>query len=162
MDALTLSTLLATCAPQVHPATGAALVAVESGGNPHAIGVVGGTLVRQPVSRSDAIATAHALVADGWSFSVGLGQINLRNFTRLGLTIETAFDPCTNLTAMQVVLGECFEASPSHHGNARRVRNALSCYYSGNFSTGYRHGYVRKVVLALRTVPTLPGAKERS
>ena len=34
------------------------------------------------------------------------------------------------------------------------LRQALSCYYSGNFDTGFRHGYVRKVVVAARAVPT--------
>jgi type IV secretion system protein VirB1 len=31
------------------------------------------------------------------------------------------------------------------------LRQALSCYYSGNFATGFRHGYVRKVVAAAGT-----------
>jgi type IV secretion system protein VirB2 len=30
-------------------------------------------------------------------------------------------------------------------GRSGRLRQALSCYYSGNFATGFRHGYVRKV-----------------
>lgn len=149
MESLILSVLLATCAPQVHPTTAGALIEVESQRNPNAIGVVGGALTRQPKTRSQALATARALQAQGWDFSVGLAQINQRNFARLGLTLESAFDPCTNLNAMQVVLVECFDrtatAAPS---NSRRVRDALSCYYSGNLSTGWRHGYVRKVVLA--------------
>jgi type IV secretion system protein VirB1 len=153
MDALTLSALLATCAPQVHPTTAAALVAVESTRNPHAIGVVGGALVRQPVNRQEAVATARALQAEGWNFSVGLGQINLRNFTRLGLTIDSAFDPCMNLGAMQAVLAECFyRARVGHRRDAARLRDALSCYYSGNFTTGFRHGYVGRVVMAARSV----------
>lgn len=163
MDALTLSWLLATCAPQVHPATAAALVAVESARNPHATGVVGGALLRQPSGRREAIATARALEAGGWDYSVGLGQINRRNFTRLGLTLDTAFDPCTNLTAMQTVLGECFDrAAPTARADASRLRNALSCYYSGNFTTGLRHGYVRKVVRASAAATALPTHKERS
>jgi type IV secretion system protein VirB1 len=163
MDALTLSLLLATCAPQVHPATAAALVAVESARNPYAIGVVGGALLRQPAARQEALATVRALEGGGWNFSVGLGQINRRNFVRLGLTLESAFDPCTNLTAMQAVLGECFDrAGPTARTEAARLRDALSCYYSGNFSTGHRHGYVRKVVLASVAAPTLSNRKERS
>lgn len=154
MDVLALSALLVTCAPQVHPVTGSALIAVESAGNPHAIGVVGGALVRQPASRGEAVSTARALHADGWNFSVGLGQINLSNFARLRLTIESAFDPCTNLAAMQIVLVECFETGSPKRGDARRLRDALSCYYSGNFSTGYRHGYVQKVLLASNTAPS--------
>jgi type IV secretion system protein VirB1 len=161
MDALTLSLLLATCAPQVHPATAAALIAVESARNPYAIGVVGGALLRQPARRQEAIATARSLEAGGWDFSVGLGQINRRNFVRLGLTLDSALDPCTNLGAMQAVLGECFEAGPRNRSEALRLRDALSCYYSGNFSTGYRHGYVRKVVLASAATSALPKNKER-
>ena len=156
-----LSALLATCAPQVHPATASALIAVESASNPHAIGVVGGALARQPAHRREAIATARALEANGWNFSVGLGQINLHNFARLGLSIESALDPCTNLAAMQAVLAECFASGPRTRAEATRLRDALSCYYSGNFSTGYRHGYVRKVVLASTAPFPLPNRKER-
>jgi type IV secretion system protein VirB1 len=145
------------CAPQVHTDTARALINVESGSNPWAIGVVGGILDRQPRNRAEALATARALLASGWNFSVGLGQINVGNFTRLGLTIESAFEPCANLTAMLTVLGECFErarASASKAVDQVALRKALSCYYSGNFATGFRHGYVRKVVIAARAVPT--------
>jgi type IV secretion system protein VirB1 len=163
MDALTLSVLLAACAPQVHPETASALIAVESARNQYAIGVVGGALVRQPANRQEAIATARALQDDGWNFSVGLGQINLRNFARLGLTTESAFDPCTNLGAMQTVLSECFDrAGVVARTGAARLRDALSCYYSGGFSSGYRQAYVRKVVMAAVTTSALPNRKERS
>ena len=154
MEASTFAALALACAPQVHLTTAHALVAVESAFNPWAIGVVGGSLQRQPRHRTEAMATAQALQATGRNFSVGLGQINLGNFQRLGLTLESAFEPCTNLAAMQAVLSECFERarrkSPSRSGGQVALRAALSCYYSGNFSTGFRHGYVRKVVAAAR------------
>ena len=92
-----------------------------------------------------------------WNFSVGLGQINVGNFDRLGLTVETAFEPCANLAAMQTVLAECFDRASGAAARAAdqvALRQALSCYYSGNFDTGFRHGYVRKVVVAARAVPT--------
>jgi type IV secretion system protein VirB1 len=158
--------LAGACAPAIHAQTAAALVQVESAYNPWAIGVVGGVLRRQPRSRGEALATARALQATGWDFSVGLGQINARNFARLGLTLETAFDPCTNLRAMQVILSECFDraqASVAGTGTGSRqqaLRHALSCYYSGNFATGIRHGYVHRVVAAstaaMRPVTSLP------
>lgn len=156
MDASVFLALALACAPQVHAETARALVSVESAFNPWAIGVVGGALLRQPRTRAEALATAKALKDAGWNFSVGLGQINLGNFDRLGLTVETAFEPCANLAAMQTVLGECFDRAS---GTAKAVdqvalRQALSCYYSGNFATGFRHGYVRKVVVAARAVPT--------
>lgn len=154
MDTALLLSLLLACAPQVTPATARALVAVESAGNPYAIGVVGAQLQRQPRDRAEALATARALAAGGLDFSVGLAQINVRNFGRLGLTLQTAFDPCPNLGAMQTVLVECFDrahaarATPAVDARQHSLRRALSCYYSGNFATGFRHGYVDRVVRA--------------
>lgn len=165
MDASVFLTLALACAPQVHTHTAHALVSVESAFNPWAIGVVGGALVRQPRHRAEALATARALQAAGWNFSVGLGQINMGNFERLGLTLDAAFEPCANLAAMQSVLAECFDRAraPAAAANGTTttatsppvdqtaLRQALSCYYSGNFATGFRHGYVRKVVAAAGT-----------
>ena len=104
MDASVFLALVLACAPQVHADTARALVSVESAFNPWAIGVVGGALLRQPRNRAEALATAKALKDGGWNFSVGLGQINVGNFDRLGLTVESAFEPCANLAAMQTVL----------------------------------------------------------
>jgi type IV secretion system protein VirB1 len=169
MDAATFLALALACAPQVHADTARALVSVESAFNPWAIGVVGGALVRQPRHRAEALATAQALQAARWNFSVGLGQINVGNFSRLGLTLASAFEPCTNLAAMQTVLADCFERA--HRAAGRQpadqptLQRALSCYYSGNFSTGFRHGYVRKVAAAARPAnPSIPPlrAKEPS
>ncbi len=157
MDASVFLALALACAPQVHADTARALVSVESAFNPWAIGVVGGALVRQPRNRTEALATAKALRHAGWNFSVGLSQINVGNFDRLGLTVESAFEPCANLTAMQIVLADCFDrasASASKAADQVALRQALSCYYSGNFATGFRHGYVRMVVVAARAVPT--------
>jgi soluble lytic murein transglycosylase-like protein len=103
-----LAVLVLSCAPLVAQDTARALIQVESGGNPFAIGVVGGALVRQPANLPEAVATVAALEAAGWNYSVGLGQINKRNFQRFGLNPQTAFEPCANLTAMQGILGECF------------------------------------------------------
>lgn len=164
MDASVFLALALACAPQVHTDTARALVSVESAFNPWAIGVVGGALVRQPRHRAEALATARALKGAGWNFSVGLGQINVGNFERLGLTLESAFEPCTNLAAMQTVLAECFDRARAPASiqpvDQTALRQALSCYYSGNFATGFRHGYVRKVLAAAgttaRPVPTAP------
>lgn len=152
--------LLLTCAPQVHTSTALALLRIESSFNPWAIGVVGGALHRQPRDAAEALATARALHAAGWSFSVGLGQINVRNLPRLGLSLDTAFEPCRNLAAMQTVLLECFSratgrraGSPSLASAQQALQRSLSCYYSGNFSTGFQHGYVHRVRTAIPGLP---------
>ena len=77
-----LAALVLTCAPLVAQDTARALNRVESAGNPFAIGVVGGALARQPANLPEALATVAALEAAGWNYSVGLGQINKRNFER--------------------------------------------------------------------------------
>lgn len=156
MDPVTFTMLAAACAPLVHVDTARALVMVESGMNPHAIGVVGGVLDRQPRRRSEALATARDLLRQGWNFSVGLAQINVRNFERLGLTVPTAFDPCTNLRAMQTLLGECLVRTEPGTPAQAALREALSCYYSGNFVAGFRHGYVRRVALAANSSANAP------
>ncbi|MCV2366990.1 lytic transglycosylase domain-containing protein [Roseateles oligotrophus] len=156
MDEINFSELAAHCAPRVHPSTVRALVEVESGFNPHSIGVVGGVLVRQPRNLREARVTAAALQEQGWNFSVGLAQINLRNFERLGLTVASAFDACANLRAMQAVLSECFERAgrgANQTPSQQALRQALSCYYSGNFVTGFRQGYVQRVVTAASRRP---------
>ena len=79
------------------------------------------------------------------------------------LTIESAFEPCTNLAAMQTVLVECIERAAHRHPQASAaLRASLSCYYSGNFHTGLRHGYVRKVARASAAAAATPISKEGS
>src|SRR5947208_774797 len=128
--AMDLASLLLACAPLIAPGTAQALIATESGGNPYAIGVVAGSLVRQPANISEAVATARALEAAGHNYSVGLGQISKANFSKYGMTLQTAFDPCTNLQAMQGILGDCFDRATQRSDPQTALRQSLSCYYS--------------------------------
>ncbi|MFM0758287.1 lytic transglycosylase domain-containing protein [Paraburkholderia strydomiana] len=152
------------CAPAVAPATMAAVVQVESGFNPYAIGVVHGRLQRQPASLAEAVATAHALDAAGWNYSSGLSQVNRSNWMRFGLTPETAFDPCRNLAAGAAILQGCFEHARHIHARAQEaLRSGLSCYASGDFSSGYRTGYVQRVVASARSArPVVPAIEPKA
>lgn len=152
------------CAPAVAPATMAAVVRIESGFNPYAIGVVHGRLQRQPVSLAEAVVTARALDAAGWNYSTGLAQVNRSNWVRFGLTPDTAFDPCRNLAVGAAILQRCFERARRIHAQAQdALRAGLSCYASGDFSTGYRTGYVQRVVAdADRVVPVVPAIESRT
>jgi type IV secretion system protein VirB1 len=156
MDATTFMALAAVCAPLVHPSTTEAIVSTESTFNPNAIGVVAGSLVRQPRNLEEALATAQALRNRGHNFSIGLAQINVHNLDRFGLSLEDGFDGCKNLQAMQVVLTECFDRATLKDGSQAALRRALSCYYSGNFTTGFRHGYVNRVVSRSQTARAPP------
>jgi type IV secretion system protein VirB1 len=146
MDVTSFIALATVCAPLVHTGTTQAIVLTESTLNPNAIGVVAGSLMRQPRTAEEALATARALRDQKLNFSVGLAQINVHNLDRFGMSIEDGFDACKNLQAMQTVLGECFDRAGPAQGSQAALRRALSCYYSGNFTTGFRHGYVNRVV----------------
>ena len=113
---------------------------VESGFNPFAIGVVGGQLQRQPHSLDEALSTVRMLKSKGYNFSVGLAQVNRANLGKYGLdSYEKAFSVCPNLVAGADILAQCYASAGGDWGKA------FSCYYSGNFVTGYRDGYVQKV-----------------
>lgn len=155
------------CAPEVAPPTLAALVRVESNHNPFAIGVVGGH-VQQPKSLAEAVRTAERLNAAGKNFSVGIAQVNRYNLAKYGLTYSTAFEPCSNLRAGARILQECYARATRTYDNTRAALHAaLSCYYSGNFTRGFRPdkpgdiSYVDKVLAAAaadvpRQLPVVP------
>lgn len=131
----------------------AAVAHVESGFNPFAIGVVGGRLERQPANKAEAVATAKALDQAGYNFSVGVGQVNRYNLPKYGLDYESAFDPCANLRAGASILVDCFGRARGQFGDEQAaLQAAFSCYYSGNFSTGFKPdfkgqpSYVQKVL----------------
>lgn len=133
------------CAPSVAEDTLRAVVKTESGFNPYAIGVVKGK-VKQPRAYHEAMSTIAELELSGADYSVGLAQINRKNFSKYGISASQALDACTNLKVASRILSACFKSakqSPASDGKA--LHDALSCYYSGNFMTGYRHGYVDKV-----------------
>jgi type IV secretion system protein VirB1 len=131
------------------------VVHVESSFNPLAIGVVGGRLVRQPRSLDEALATVRMLEDKGYNFSIGLAQVNRYNLARYGLdSYEKAFGTCANLHAASKILAECYGRASGDWGKS------FSCYYSGNFTTGFRHGYVQKVYASIRR--TVEGADRRT
>jgi type IV secretion system protein VirB1 len=160
---LDIEEALQMCAPTVHVATVRRLVSVESGFNQFAIGVVGAKLQRQPSNYNEALATIRWLEANGYDYSVGLAQVNKRNFKAYGLTAESALMTCPNLAAGAAILTECFRrASNQAMAPQTALRAAFSCYESGNFSTGYRDGYVHKIVAQPTSVPTARGKNPTS
>jgi type IV secretion system protein VirB1 len=125
MDATTFIALASLCAPLVHPSTAQATALTESGFNPHTIGVVAGSLERQPRSLEEALATAQARREQGRNFSVGLAQINVHNLNRFGMSAADGFDACKNLRAMRRVLRECFEQAALRDREQQSLQRAL-------------------------------------
>lgn len=148
------------CAPTVAPQTMAAVVNVESRYNPYSIGVVGGRLVRQPANRQEAIATANQLESEGWNFSVGLAQVNRYNLSKYEIAYDQAFDACTNLRVGSKILENCYtRASKRTSDQQAALHAALSCYYSGNFTRGFKPdvigkpSYVQRVLASADVTP---------
>ena len=137
---------LLACALNVHPVTLEAIVRVESGGNPLALNVnkLPG-LQPRAASVADAVREAERYIARGHSVDLGLAQINSRNLPRLGLTIEQVLDPCTNIAAGGRILTANYADASQRWGEGQvALRAALSAYNTGNFSAGFRNGYVAK------------------
>lgn len=148
-----IETLSRRCAPSVHPETIDRLIAAEASRNPYAIGIVDGRLERQPTTLAEAVATALWLDANKYNFSVGLMQVNKSNFAKYSLTIQTAFDPCKNISVGSEILRDCYDRALRRLPSQERINvrgtalgDALSCYYSGNFQTGYTTGYVKRIL----------------
>lgn len=124
------------CGNGFHPNTLQAIARVESGFNPYAIGVVHGSLKRQPRTLAEAVSTAKMLHAQGRNFSMGLMQINRYNLKHYGLNYETVFDVCNNISAGAKILYACYKRAGGK--TQEHLHKAFSCYYSGNFKTGFR------------------------
>ena len=146
--------LIQQCAPNVAVNTLRPLISVESAKRPHAIGykVVASDgsvfrLTKQPRDVAEAREWATWFLANGYKFDAGIAQVNTVNFQRTGLTPENMFDACSSIRAGATVLTECYtRASARWKDEQTALRAALSCYQSGNFSTGFHTGYVQKIV----------------
>lgn len=155
IPAMNLDALLAQCAPTVAPSTMRAIVKVESGGKPFAIGYLvrskdrAFTLSRQPSSKDEAVSWAQWFLANGYRFDAGPAQVNSINFAAHHLTAETVFDSCRNLQAGAAILtAEYRRALKTFRDEQAALRAAISSYNSGNFSVGFKNGYVTKVQTA--------------
>jgi type IV secretion system protein VirB1 len=138
--------LMMLCAPQVAPPTIQAIIQVESGGNPLAIGINGPfKLPYRPANVNDAARLAKRYIQAGYSVDLGLMQINSRNLKGLGYTVEQMFDPCLNLQAGARILQRGYRGATKRYGEGQEaLRAALSAYNTGNYEDGFKNGYVAK------------------
>jgi type IV secretion system protein VirB1 len=143
MSALTaaaFAALLATCAPSAPANYLTGIARTESRLEPYALHDNATDHAIYPETRESAIAMARELLEQGHSIDVGLLQVNNRNWAWLGLTVETALDPCRNLAA------------------GARVFEAFSRYNTGDPQRGYARGYVQRVIANLRAMPSASAA----
>jgi type IV secretion system protein VirB1 len=138
--------MMQICAPNVAPPTLAAIIRVESGGNPFALGINGPVGHRpRPRSAAEAAQLARDYICRGYSVDLGLMQINSRNLPGLGYTVEEMLEPCTNLRAGSRILSRGYAGAVKRFGPGQAaLRAALSAYNTGNYEQGFKNGYVAK------------------
>ena len=137
----TFIALAVRCAASVHPDTAHEVARVESGFNPYAIAEIipkgerkpgdSGVVSYLPNSKEDALGIIKKIEIRKHRYSIGLMQITSTNFSKYGVDAEKILSPCINLTVFEKILLDCYQRGKS-------LKNALSCYYSGNFVTGQK------------------------
>lgn len=163
-----LEALMQRCAPEIHPTTLGAIVRTESYGKAFVISDDGPanqpwsvrkTMLRSfnPASAQDAIALVEKLTGEGHIVGIGLTQINSRNLARLGLSVTSALEPCTNLRYGAKILLDFYQSAFKKYQNRdQALVAAISAYNTGDFENGVSNGYVQKVVNATQyQVPEL-------
>ncbi len=147
LHGLALAGLMARCAPTVAPSTMTAIVHVESGGDPWAIGDNTTRRSYYPRDRASAEALANRLIEAGHLLDLGIAQIDSMNFSRLRVNIHTAFDPCTNLRAGSEILSSDYALAEQRYGRGQMaLLHAIGMYNTGRLDGGAR--YVREVLAA--------------
>jgi type IV secretion system protein VirB1 len=125
----------------------AAIVQVESGGNPFAIDDNTTRRSYYPRDRAGAEALANQLTGAGHLVDAGIAQIDSMNFARLGVNVHTIFDPCMNLRAGSEILSSDYDFAKRRYGSGQiALRHAIGMYNTGRLNGGTR--YVQEVLAA--------------
>lgn len=143
------------CIFEVHPHTIQKVIAVESNGNPLALNINGIQQPRKPTTQAQAIKVAHDYIQRGYSVDLGLMQVNSKNLSRYGVTVEEMFEPCANLKTGSRILYEAYQRAKRNNSDPQAaLQVALSLYNTGSVQRGFNNGYVRKYTSnALVTAP---------
>ncbi|MBU2761089.1 lytic transglycosylase domain-containing protein [Acidithiobacillus thiooxidans] len=127
-----VTTLVQQCAPFVAPKTMAAIVKVESGGNPLAMDNDSTGQRLLPSSPAQASALLMRAMALGQSVDVGIAQVNTANFAAFGLTPDNAFDACTNIRVGARILEAAYRQAVATYGLGQvALFHAFEAYNSG-------------------------------
>ncbi len=142
---VTLSMLLAHCAPNVDRSTMTSVIFVESSAWPWTIGDNTTRSSYTERSYGDAVEHATRLLNEGHNLDLGLAQLNSANMPGLGLTVEQALEPCTNTAAGAHILSEDYATASRVYGAGQTALfHAFMAYNTGSIYDG--EGYARKVV----------------
>ena len=140
------------CAPAVSVSTMAAIVKTESSFNPLAIGInvdknEKKPKIATPKTANEAVTTANWLLSHGYNIDIGLGQINSANLSRLGVSVDDMFNPCSNINAAGTILKGNYSSYLKDAPNEQAaLRAAISGYNTGSPTKGFGNGYVKAVI----------------
>lgn len=163
LSAAAFAELAKNCAPDAPLATLRSIATVESAFNPLALSInypeaVGPQLglgqgkvelARQPANLKEAVGWARWFVANGQTVSVGLLQLNIEHLAGFKISLEDAFDPCTNLRIGWGIFNTKYQAAAAVLGKGQSAMHAaLSAYNSGSLIGGFSNGYVAAVLAA--------------
>jgi type IV secretion system protein VirB1 len=145
-SAATVSELVQRCAPHVAPRTALAIISVESKGSWWA---VNDNDLETPrlATPADAIAYARRRVAEGGSIDIGIAQLNSSHLRTMHLTVDEAFEPCTNIAMGMSVLQDAWGRSVRNWGPTRyALFKAFEAYNGGPGAWTSRSASLRKRV----------------
>ncbi|MDG2957042.1 lytic transglycosylase domain-containing protein [Bisgaard Taxon 10/6] len=152
LSAKMLFSLFAQCAADIAPETLNTVIEVESSHNPYAIAVVYDRNIKeeykfkfkQPQSEEEAqniIKQLENHPTKHKSYSVGLMQVNSKNFAAYGVDKTNMFNACKNIEAGAGIFKDCYATAQQNNPNKPEqelLRLAASCYYSGNEIRGFK------------------------
>lgn len=144
--------LAAMCTADVHPKTIAAIIKVESGGNPLAIHDNTSGRSYFIKNRPDAEQLLLSLLRRGNSVDTGIMQINSSNFKTYHLNYQTTFDSCKNIHAGGSVLLAAWQQA----GKAGLTGQDALWHATQAYNSGRLHGapaYSRAVWQAAKAKP---------
>jgi type IV secretion system protein VirB1 len=141
-----IASLYSQCGPSVDPATTQAIIQVESGGDPFAIG--DNTLKKSfsPRTKTEAIALASYLLANGHSIDMGLMQVNSCHIKTMRLSLDELFDPCNNISIGTSILADFYKRYDNEADKNIVLFKALSAYNTGSAWKG--PGYINRILKA--------------
>lgn len=145
------SNLARDCAPSISPAILRAVAKTESGLDPIALHDDTTGEKDNPTSEMQAQAEASRWMRHGDSVDIGLMQINSANFPALGLSAQTALDPCASLAAGATVLRAAYGGGNTPAEQQVALLLALSRYNTGSPFRGIMNGYARSVLVNVST-----------
>lgn len=142
-----LTTFCAQCGPAVDPSLTRAIIQVESGGNPFAIGDNTARRSYFPVSKSDAVQLAGYLLSQGHNLDMGLMQINSCHLGTKGLSLDVLFDPCANVGFGASLLADYFRMHSGEPDKSQVLFKSLSAYNTGSAWRG--PDYINRILAAV-------------